>query len=76
MSEDFVLEDGLQDMTAWNGYLSWVCLPHFLWANESLAALFATEPNESKHLSEVKLVFFSDVELVTFESVVHVTSHL
>ena len=61
VSEDFTNNDGLQDMTSWNKYLSWVCLPHFLWANDSLSSLFDMKPTTSRHSSQVLTMFIDHV---------------
>ena len=47
-------------MTSWNEYLSWLCMPHFLWANDSYSSLFGMNPEPSKHSSEVWYLIFTD----------------
>ena len=46
----FVFEDGLQDMSGTNGFMSWLSLPHFLYASNSIQQIFDVDPSESLHL--------------------------
>ncbi|KAK2171414.1 hypothetical protein NP493_1070g00018 [Ridgeia piscesae] len=55
----FVLTAGLQDMTGTNGYISWTSLPHFLYANRSLAEKYNMAPRKDEHMS------FVDIEPIT-----------
>ena len=49
----FVLTAGLQDMKGTNGYTSWTSLPHFLYANRSLAEKYKMAPRKDEHGSFV-----------------------
>ena len=55
----FVFTAGLQDMAGTNGYASWTSLPHFLYANHSLAEQYNMAPRKDKHGSFVSSQFLN-----------------
>ena len=56
----FVMEDGLQEMTGTNGFVSWISLPHFLYASTTIQRRFLTTPSDSLHLSFVSALKADD----------------
>ena len=53
---EFVFEDGLQDMSGVNGYASWVSLPHFLYSAPDIHSRYNMTPEEERHLPNVRTV--------------------